>query len=67
MDKNKTAVDLLVDSLPLRIQNMYASEIENAKAIEKQQIEKAFQYSMVAIVLGKILSPKEYYEVTYEK
>ena len=37
MKNKQTAVDLLVASLPLRIQNMYASEIENAKAIEKEQ------------------------------
>ena len=44
------------------------SSIELAEHLigkEKEQIEKAFQDSMVDIVLGKMSSPKEYYNETY--
>jgi hypothetical protein len=41
--------------------------VEQAKQMEKEQIEKAFHDSMVAIVLGDMLSPEEYYNKTYGK
>jgi hypothetical protein len=61
---NKTAVELLVDSLPLRIQNMYASEIENAKAIEKDQMKHAFDEGSMYDYDGGF---EEYYEEFYGK
>ena len=41
--------------------------LDQAIEMEKEQIEKAFQHSIVAIVVGKILSPEEYYNETYNK
>jgi hypothetical protein len=46
---------------------LYDLDVEAAKQMEKEQIEKAFQDSMVDIVLGKMSSPKEYYNETYGK
>ena len=64
---NKTAVDLLVDSLPLRIQNMYASEIENAKAIEKDQIKLAYIDGCIGEMyeLSATYTAEQYYNATY--
>jgi hypothetical protein len=39
--------------------------VEHLIGKEKEQIEKAFYDSMVDIVLGKMSSPKEYYNETY--
>lgn len=61
---NKTAVELLVDSLPLRIQNMYAPEIENTKAIEKEQMKHAFDEGSMYDYDGGF---EEYYEEFYGK
>lgn len=36
-------------------------------AMEKEQIEKAFHHSIVAMVAGKFLSPEQYYNETYGK
>ncbi len=41
--------------------------VKEAKQMEKEQIEKAFQHSIVAMVVGKVLSPEEYYNETYNK
>ncbi len=41
--------------------------VKQAKQMEKEQIEKAFQHSIVAMVVGKVLSPEEYYNETYGK
>jgi hypothetical protein len=46
---------------------LYDLDVEAAKQMEKEQIEKAFHDSMVDIVLGKMSSPKEYYNETYNK
>lgn len=66
---NKTAVELLVDSLPLRIQNMYASEIEKAKAIEKDQIKIAYIDGCLGEMyeLSATYTSEEYYNATYGK
>jgi hypothetical protein len=68
MGNKQTAVDLLVASLPLRIQNMYAPEIENAKAVEKEQIEEGYLQGMFArhIMRGEAQANK-YYNETYGK
>lgn len=64
---NKTAVDLLVDSLPLRIQNMYALEIENAKAVEKDQIKLAYIDGCIGEMyeLSATYTAEQYYNATY--
>lgn len=41
--------------------------VKQSKQMEKEQIEKAFQHSIVAMVVGKVLSPEEYYNETYGK
>jgi len=38
----QTAVEWLVEQLPMRIKNSMMGEIEQAKAMEKEQIETAF-------------------------
>jgi NRPS condensation-like uncharacterized protein len=67
MENKQTAVEWLE-------QQMNTSEwmsitrfeiIQQAKQMEKEQIEKAFYDSMVDIVLGKMSSTKEYYNETY--
>jgi Spy/CpxP family protein refolding chaperone len=68
METKQTAVDYLYmlmhqigsanDENNLKIYN-------KAKQMEKEQIEKAFEHSMVAVVVGKIISPEQYYNETY--
>jgi hypothetical protein len=66
MANKQTAVDILVSSLPIRIQNMYASEIEDAKAMEKaQMIEFADSYGFDVCHFDYDRAD-EYYERTYE-
>lgn len=65
MGNKQTAVDLLVASLPLRIQNMYASEIENAWAMEKEQIIEAHLDGQ-SLVSYKDEYAEQYYNETYE-
>jgi DNA mismatch repair protein MutH len=73
MENKLTAVDWLItqlegeESLVARIVGLkeYNQIVKQAKQMEKEQIEKAFQDSMVDIVLGKMSSPKEYYNETY--
>lgn len=42
MEQKQTAVEWLVEQLPIRIINSYQNEIEQAKQMEKQQIISAF-------------------------
>jgi len=44
---------------------MIEDKIESLLVVEREQIEKAFQHSIVAMVVGKILSPEQYYKETY--
>lgn len=67
MGNKQTAVDLLVASLPLRIQNMYASEIEQAKAMEKEQIKEAYWASYKEGQYSGDKTAEEYYKETYGK
>jgi hypothetical protein len=80
MENKLTAVDFLKDKFIMiqwllvrdEISRKQADEFLNewydkAKEIEKEQIEKAFQHSIVAMVVGKVLSPEEYYNETYGK
>jgi hypothetical protein len=70
--KKQTAVDWLDSNL---IHAPHSQEdfthnyrvFEQAKEMHKEQIEKAFEHSMVAIVVGKILSPQDYYNKNYGK
>jgi hypothetical protein len=72
MENKQTAIEWLEENL---IGNPYFESefthnrnvFEQAKQMEKEQIEKAFQDSMVAIVVGNMLSPEEYYNKTYGK
>jgi hypothetical protein len=73
MENKQTAVEWLItqlegeESLVARIVGLkeYNQIVKQAKQMEKEQIEKAFYDSMVDIVLGKMSSPKEYYNETY--
>ncbi len=76
MENKQTAVEWLEDVMKNMVYNGadfgddYPSllvHIKQAKQIEKEQIEKAFQHSIVAMVVGKVLSPEEYYNETYGK
>jgi hypothetical protein len=74
METKQTAVQLLQDKLlelKIEIDSKTHEEVfflfEQAKQMEKEQIEKAFQHSIVAMIVGKILSPEEYYNETYKK
>ncbi len=40
--KQQTAVEWLVEQLPMRIKNSMMDEIEQAKVMEKEQIENAY-------------------------
>lgn len=42
MEKKKTAVDWLVDQLPIRMKNYLMEEIEKAKKMERENIESAW-------------------------
>lgn len=74
METKQTAVEYLVKEFsailgPIKTEAMQdlllVDAIEKAKAMEKNQIEKAFEHSMVAMVVGKVLSPEQYYNETY--
>jgi hypothetical protein len=59
----QTAVEWLVEQLPMRIKNSMMGEIEQAKEMEKEQIEDA--YSLSRCEWNKIISSSEYYNETY--
>lgn len=74
MSNKQTAVQWLKDKLfelEIKIDSKTHEEtfflFEQAKQMEKEQIEKAFQHSIVAMVVGKILSPEQYYNETYKQ
>ena len=50
--------------IPVDAEDTY-NKAKELLAMEKEQIEKSFQDSMVAIVVGKVLSPEQYYKETY--
>ncbi len=56
-----TAVEWLVEQLPIRIINSYQSEIAKALEMEKEQIETAYNKA-VPFKYGK-----EYYNETFKK
>lgn len=76
METKQTAVDYLLKQISARVDIIKPNALEvallqdvyyKAKEMEKEQIEKAFQHSMVAMVVGKFLSPEQYYNETYNK
>ena len=72
MQTKQTAIEWLEDNLnfePYDEEEFISNNKiwEQAKQMEREQIEKAFQHSIVAILVGKILSPAEYYNETYIK
>jgi len=67
MANKLTAVDILVSSLPIHIQNMFASEIENAKQMEKEQIIKAYWASYKEGQYSGDKTAEEYCNETYGK
>jgi len=46
METTQTAVDWFVEKLPIRIVNMYHKEIDQAKAMEQEQIKDAVIYGL---------------------
>lgn len=42
MENKQTAVDWLISQLPLRMQNYISKEVQQAKDMERDQIEEAF-------------------------
>jgi len=45
----------------------YIDLINQAKSMEKEQIKSDFHNSVVAMAMGKIMSPEQYYNETYGK
>ena len=68
---NKTAMQEMLEwtrktfPMDLDTPRMIEDKIESLLVVEREQIEKAFQHSIVAMVVGKILSPEQYYKETY--
>ena len=66
----QTAVEWFIEQLPTRIVNMYHKEIEQAKQIEEEQIQKAFSDGQETPINHPTLphySREEYYNETYKK
>jgi hypothetical protein len=66
----KTAVEWFVEQLPIRILNQYHKEIEQAKAMEKEQtVNFANGFYDDCVTEGGSLnqSAEQYYNQTYEK
>jgi hypothetical protein len=60
----QTAVEWLVEQLPMRIKNSMMGEIEQAKKMEKEQIIDAYRYGNQSDVYFK---PEQYYKETFNK
>jgi len=58
----QTAVEWLVEQLPMRIKNSMMGEIEQAKEMEKEQIVKAYENLDFNLEDGE-----HYYNKTYNK
>ena len=59
--KQQTAVEWLMDKLPHSIESWYSKQIEQAKAIEKEQICTAYLAGDCQNML-----PHEYFKETYD-
>ena len=62
----QTAVQWLVEQLPIRIVNSYQSEIVKVLEMEKQQIEDAF-YTEQIDEFGDEVTFEDYYNETFNK
>ena len=72
METKQTAVEWLYDTLiifPESIDDLAhnARSFQQAKAMEKEQIKSDFHNSLVAMAMGKIMSPEQYYNETYKQ
>ena len=61
--KQQTAVEWLVDKLPHSMESWYSKQIEQAKAMEKEQITKAYNANLD---FETIQTAEQYYKETYE-
>jgi len=61
MKNKETSIEWFVSQLPLRIQNMYASEIEKAKEMNKEEIKDAYDSGWVGSY------SEDYYNETYKQ
>ena len=61
--KQQTAVEWLMDKLPHSIESWYSKQIEQAKAMEKEQITKAYNANLD---FETIQTAEQYYKETYE-
>ena len=60
--KQQTAVEWLVDKLPHSMESWYSKQIEQAKAMEKEQITKAYNANLD---FETIQTAEQYYKETY--
>ncbi len=68
MEKKQTAVEWLESKMTEYLQNIYKSEIEQAKEIEKQQIIDATIYgNRQEFYDGTEIIGSKYYDETYKK
>lgn len=65
MEKKQTAIEWLMDKLPLSIESWYSKQIEQAKAMEKEQIMDAFDIRKIDISFDKKTTAEQYYNETY--
>jgi hypothetical protein len=63
-NKQQTAVEWLMDKLPHSIETQFSKQIEQAKEMEKQQIENAFENGMNAVNIHNL---EQYYNETFNK
>jgi hypothetical protein len=66
--ENKSAVEWLVQQFPIRMQNYIQKDVETAKQMEKEQIQKAFSDGQQTPMNHPTLphySSEEYYNDTY--
>jgi len=65
----QTAVEWLVSKLSITFQTMYSEEIEQAKAMEQEQIERAWMDAEINLPTEPSARAfaRKYYEQTYGK
>jgi hypothetical protein len=63
----QTAVEWLIDKLPLIQQEGLRDEIEQAKEMEKEQIKQAYNDGKAAVIhIENNMSLEEYYDKTFK-
>jgi hypothetical protein len=71
MENKQTAVEWLESELDWLTNYMMEEHKEQlfnqAKAMEKEQIKSDFHNSVVAMAIGRIVTPEQYYNETYGK